>query len=120
MNRWFRWGFLPLLLLVLGANASHAGTLPNCTSSSCYYRVQEGLVYQGQTLIHFGTAQQVAMLAHPVVLTVHVGQAAYRFVYKIADTIITKSGQKGVRSTSELANTWETGGQLSVNPAWSF
>lgn len=40
--------------------------------------------------------QQVAMLAHPVVLTVRVGPRIYRLVYKIADNVITRSGQKAV------------------------
>lgn len=87
-------GLLPLFFVV--ASASHACAIPSCKSSSCYYQVKEGLVYQGQTLIQFGTTQQDAILAHPVLLTIHVGRTAYCLVYKIADNVITRSGHKAV------------------------
>lgn len=87
-------GVLPLLFVV--ASAGHASPLPNCKSRFRYYRVKEGLVYQGRTLIRFGIAQQVVLRASPVVLTVRVGRTAYRLAYEIADDVITRSGQNAV------------------------
>lgn len=81
-------GSLTLLIGCLVVNAAYAATpLSRCEGMTCYYQVREGLVYQGQALIRFGTAQQAAALIHPVALTIQVGPKTYRFVYKITDNV---------------------------------
>ena len=90
-------GSLTFLIFYLVLNASHAATpLSRSGGTTSYYQVQESFVYQGQTLIQFGTVRQLAVLTHPVVLMIPIGSKVYRVVYKITDNITTQSGQKGV------------------------